>query len=226
VVSSIGPQGLDVIRYLRVRLFYRLVVRLSPHRRRRRMQALMRIFELQPGSKIIDVGGISEIWNLVETPLDITIVNLPGAYRGEGIASHHRITFLEGDATSLVNIQDRSFELAFSNSVIEHVGGADRRKMFASEIQRVSRSYFVQTPSVWFPLEAHTGIPFWWFIPRWMKLLLHRRWARILPEWNDMVLGTTVIGKKELRSCFPGGSIATETILGIPKSYCVYRRAT
>jgi Methyltransferase domain len=185
---------------------------------------MMDIFGLQSWSKVIDLGGVSEIWNSVEVPLDVTIVNLPGIYKGEDIKSHHRFTYVEGDATSLADFADMSFNFVFSNSVIEHVGDVSKQKMFAREVQRLAPSYYVQTPSIWFPLEAHTGLLFWWFLPRWIKGRLHQRWARILPAWNEMILGTVVIGKRALRSYFPGGSIKTERVLGVPKSYCIYRK--
>jgi methyltransferase family protein len=213
-----------VLRYLRISLFYRLVGVISPETRRKRMQTMMNIFGLQSWSKVIDLGGVSEIWNSVEVPLDITIVNLPGIYKGEDIESHHRFTYVEGDATSLADFADMSFTFVFSNSVIEHVGDVSKQKMFAHEVQRLAPSYYVQTPSIWFPLEAHTGLLFWWFLPGWIKSRLHRRWARILPAWNEMILGTVVIGKRALRSYFPGGSIKTERVLGLPKSYCIYRK--
>jgi len=189
------------------------------------MQEMMAFFDLQPGSKVVDLGGVSRIWNCIETPLDITIVNLPSAYKGEDLKSHHHFTYLDGDATSLTQFKDMSFDLAFSNSVIEHVGDASKQQMFAQEIRRLAPCYYVQTPSIWFPLEAHTGIVFWWFLPRWLKASMHRRWARILPDWNEMILGTRIITRRDLRHFFPGGIIKTERVFGWPKSYFVLRKA-
>ena len=215
-----------MLRYLRLQLFLSLVRRFSPAVRRRRMRKMMAIFNLPAGSKVIDLGGVSRIWNFVEIPLNITIVNLPGSYKGEDLDTHHQFTYLEGDATSLPNLQDGSFDLVFSNSVIEHVGDTERQRMFAGEVRRLAAYYFIQTPAIWFPLEAHTGVPFWWFLPNWIKARLHRRWSRILPAWNDMVLGTTVISKRALQSFFPDGSLLTERAFLIPKCYCVFRKST
>jgi len=38
-----------------------------------------------------------------------------------------------------------------------------------------------------------------------------------------MVQGTTVISRKKLQSYFPDGTLITERVAGIPKSYTAYR---
>jgi hypothetical protein len=81
----------------------------------------------------------------------------------------------------------------------------------------------VQTPSIWFPLEAHSGVPFWWAIPKRLRAKLTERWRQQLPAFTAMIEGTTVIKRKDLQSCFPDGQITTERFLGIPKSYVVMR---
>lgn len=192
--------------------------------RQSRMKQFADTMELKPGTRIADLGGTTEIWKLVEIPLDITIVNLPGSRMVSDAPRHHRFTFVEGDATDLPQFPDNFFDVVFSNSVIEHVGGTEKERLFASEVRRLAPSYWVQTPSIWFPLEAHTGLPFWWFMPRALKNILHRRWERLVPAWNDMVKGTVVIGRRSLRSYFPCGSLGVERTFCIPKSYFIFRR--
>jgi hypothetical protein len=213
------------LKYLRLKLFRKAVTFAQPAIRGRRMAQFGEIFALGPGTRIIDLGGTSEIWNLVKTPLDITIVNLPGTNDKKSVKSHHRFTFVEGDATRLHYYADNSFDIVFSNSVIEHVGGEANERKFAGEVRRLAPSYLVQTPSIYFPIEAHTGIPFWWTIPRFVRARMHKRWQRTLPEWNEMVVGTTVISRRQLEGYFPDGTMQTERVLGIPKSYYVYRVA-
>ena len=64
---------------------------------------------------------------------------------------HHTFHVIEGDACSVEQFGDRSFDLVFSNSVIEHVGPPAKQAEFAHEVLRLGRSYWVQTPSKWFP---------------------------------------------------------------------------
>ena len=51
---------------------------------------------------------------------------------------------------------DRSVDTIVCNSVIEHV---ELPEAMATEIRRVGRSYFVQTPNGGFPWETHSHIP-------------------------------------------------------------------
>jgi hypothetical protein len=218
------------LRYLRLRFFYKAIKLVQPISRRGRMVQFEKILGPVPGTRVIDLGGTSEIWGLeiwglVKTPLDITILNLPGTNQKEGAKRHHHFAFAEGDATELHEYPDNSFDIAFSNSVIEHVGGEENERKFAGEVRRLARSYFVQTPSVYFPIEAHTGVPFWWAIPRFIRAKMHKRWEHTLPAWNEMVANTTVIPRRRLQGYFPDGTVRTERLLGIPKSYYVYRVA-
>jgi hypothetical protein len=180
------------------------------------------ILELKAGDRVIDLGGTCAIWEFVEAPLEITIVNLPGVDVRKPAQTRHRFHFVAGDATAL-HFPDDHFDLVFSNSVIEHVGGEQKELAFACEVRRLAPAYYVQTPSIWFPLEPHTGIPFWWAMPQSTRNRILARWKSRLPAWTEMVEGTTVISRKKLQAYFPDGKLVTERIAGIPKSYSVYR---
>ncbi|HLW71210.1 MAG TPA: class I SAM-dependent methyltransferase [Candidatus Binataceae bacterium] len=213
------------LKYLRLKVFHEILTRVQPALRGSRMAEFEKIFAPERGTRVIDLGGTTTIWNLIKTPLDVTIVNLTCTDPAKNTDSHHHFTFVEGDATQLHDYSDNSFDIVFSNSVIEHVGGEPNERKFAGEARRLAPSYYVQTPSVYFPLEAHTGIPFWWAMPRALRARMHRGWEKTLPDWNEMIRGTTVITRRKLQGYFPDGTVKTERILGIPKSYYVYRLA-
>ena len=65
---------------------------------------------------------------------------------------------------------DGSFDIVWSNAVLEHVGTADarieRQTLFLSEIRRVARRAFITTPNRWFPVEIHTRTPFLHWLPK------------------------------------------------------------
>ncbi len=171
-------------------------------------------------TQIIDLGGQPQIWDFISVRLNITIVNLPGIVEG-AYQSIHDIQYIQGDACNLTMFKDKEFEVAFSNSVIEHVGDDTKVELFAHEAQRVASKIWIQTPSKYFPLEPHTGMPFWWYYPAALKAFFLDRWSKKLPAWTVMIRGTRYITKSQLANLFPDCLVYTERFLGIPKSYIV-----
>ena len=132
----------------------------SRYSRRKRLQVFLDEMKIHGGERIIDLGGAAGFWENVEPSLEVTIVNLPGALSMSEIPSQHKFIFLEADACHLDQYPDNYFDIAYSNSVIEHVGGEFKRKSFASQVRRLAPRYWVQTPSIYFPIEAHNHMPF------------------------------------------------------------------
>ena len=156
-------------------------------------------------------------------PLHITILNLPGETgQSQRKPDHHKTQFVEGDACAVSQFGDKEFDLVFSNSVIEHVGPEYRQDAFAAEVRRLGKAYWVQTPSKWFPIEAHCGMPLWWLYPQRLRLAFLRRWRRKLPGWTRMVSETRVLERRRLRHLFPGCRIHVERLLGWSKSYAAF----
>ena len=202
-------------------LFMRLKVRFSDYSRRKRMRRLVELMFLEKEMTVLDLGGTPVIWQALRTPLKITILNLPGRTH-RGTESHHAIRYVEGDACKVVGFAGKTFDLVFSNSVIEHVGPANKQAEFAREVRRLGKSYWVQTPSKWFPIEPHCNMPFWWFYPVGLRRYLIDRWRRRLPAWTEMVEETRVLTRADMRRLFPEATILVERVLGIPKSYVAY----
>ena len=209
------------LKYLHINTFYSLVRPFSEWTRKRRMRSYAALMHVKEGMTVLDLGGQPTIWSSLPERLDLTILNLPGVAETSTL-SHHKIRYVEGDACQLQEFAERSFDSVFSNSVIEHVGGADRQTAFASATRRLGKSYWVQTPSKWFPIEAHCGMPFWWFYPAALRHRFIEHWRKKLPAWTEMVEETTVLTKKEMRRLFPEAKILTERSLGISKSYIAY----
>jgi SAM-dependent methyltransferase len=216
----------NVMRNLRFRLFYTLLHPFSDAVRRRRMESFVDYLgpDLDnPELRILDLGGQARFWNDLPQPKSITLLNLPGIHdRGE---SHHQLTYVEGDACNAPQFADQSFDIVFSNSVIEHVGGPDKQEQFAREALRIGRRIWIQTPSRYFPVEAHCGMPFWWFYPGFVRRWFLKRWRKRLPGWTDMVESTTVLRRRWLHRLFPDATIHTERFWGIPKCYLVMSKS-
>lgn len=54
--------------------------------------------------------------------------------------------------------EDNSFDVCWSNAVLENVGNKEKQKEFLAEIKRVSKIAFVSTPNKNFPIEIHTNV--------------------------------------------------------------------
>lgn len=206
----------------RLEAFHGLLIPFSTVARQRRMDAFAKTFSLRPGLRIIDLGGTPQIWGAIKVPLDLTILNLPGSPQ-HPVDSPHRITFVEGDACSVDDFPDNRFDIAFSNSVIEHVGGQANEARFAREVRRLAPRYWVQTPAIWFPIEAHSGVPFWFFLSTATRDRIMARWQKKLPAWTEMIRGTTIVARSRMREYFPEAKFYTERAFGIPKSNVAYK---
>lgn len=173
--------------------------------------------------EILDVGGTGYFWKdstLLSHPgLRITLLNL---YPVE--ASHPAIHAVQGDATDMREFEKGSFDLVFSNSVIEHLYTLELQQKMASEILRVGKSYFIQTPNVYFPIEAHYALPFAQYYP---KALLHfiltqtklsrlRKWSSA--EASQYQEEIRLLNAQEMKALFPGASLLKEKVLGLTKS--------
>jgi hypothetical protein len=210
------------MRYAVFHFLMRVKQPFSEAARRKRMAVFIDRMGIRGGERIVDLGGAPGFWHDCPTPLDITIVNLPGSNQTKP-PSHHRLTILAGDACAM-DFPDLSFDIAFSNSVIEHVGDEEKQAQMAAEARRLAPAYWVQTPSAWFPVEAHTNMPLWWAYPAAMKDFFIRRWRVKLPEWTRMVETTTVLSRAHMQALFPDAETWTEWKLGFAKSYVLYKR--
>lgn len=179
--------------------------------------------------EVIDIGGTDAYWRIVPTAfleqrqVRITIVNLPSV---ELPADHGPFSFVHGDGCALANFSDRSFDIAHSNSVLEHVGGWENMLRFARETRRVAHGYFVQTPNFWFPLEPHCMVPaFHWLpLPVRVRLLLSLPiglWGKVASVDAAVRLAESVqlLTRTLFASLFPDAQIGDERLLFLTKSF-------
>jgi hypothetical protein len=210
------------LKYVRIRLFGLFLEPFARWQRTKRMKLFVEKMGLGTRRRVLDLGGLPGIWDTVETVHDITFLNLPGTRKFMD-PTHHTARHVEGDGCHVDQFGDESFEIVFSNSVIEHVGPEERMAQFAGEARRLGRSYWVQTPAKSFPIEAHCGMPFWWYYPQSLRNHFLTRWRKKLPAWTDMVEGTRVLSRDQIEELFPDAEIHVERFFGIPKSYVAFR---
>jgi hypothetical protein len=199
-------------------------------RMRRLMSLVDDILVSQDVCSIIDVGGTMAYWISAEPiwaskNISVLIVNL-----GNSRERHPKLAQTIGDACDLQNVPDRAFDLAHSNSVIEHVGRWSEKKRMAREISRVADHYFVQTPAMWFPIEPHYRAPFVHWLPAQLRaqLVMRRQMgfyqkAATLDEAMTAVEDAELVSFSEMQALFPDASIEREKFLGMTKSLIAIR---
>ena len=194
--------------------------------RRRRFQLFRALVEpLEAPIRVLDVGGTAGFWRMVppewKSDLRITLLNLTHPDEvPEGFES------VEGDARDLKGFDDASFDVVFSNSVIEHVGTAEDQRRMAAEVRRVGRRHYVQTPNRRFLIEPHFQFPLFQYLPEALRVGLVRRfalgWYPRLPdpeEAAELVRSIRLMTRSEFAGLFPGSTIVTERLFGLPKSF-------
>lgn len=182
--------------------------------------------------RILDIGGTQQYWlnmGLVLGPeTEIVLLNL---YENE--VSAPGFSSIVGDACNLKGIQDNSFDIVFSNSVIEHLFTKNQQQKMADEVTRVGRSYFIQTPNKYFPIEPHWLFPFFQFLPFSVKVFLtqhftlgHIKKAKNKEAAIALVKEVRLLSKKEFTSFFKDAKIFEEKIGGLTKSFTAYKVAS
>ncbi len=63
------------------------------------------------------------------------------------------------DGVSAWPFADQSFDVVWSNAVLEHVGDREAQLHFLREARRVGRRVFLTTPNRGFPIEVHSRMP-------------------------------------------------------------------
>ena len=191
-----------------------------------RMRSFRAALHPTESTTILDVGGTASIWDMAGMQAKVTLLNLSVP---EGCAGD-RYTCVAGSGTAL-QYPDASFDVAFSNSVIEHLQGNEERRAFARELRRVGRGLWVQTPARSFPFEPHLLAPFIHFLPsHWQRRLVRNftGWGlltRPSAERADEVLrGIRLLGFDTMRELFPDCEIRVERFLGLAKSYIAVRQ--
>ncbi len=207
-------------------------MRISQRWRTRRYRLLARELKLGPEDVILDIGGYPTDWALAHfTVRRIDTLNLHELdWNPEAIPQHQFRTLL-GDGCRM-EFSDRSYEVAYSNSVLEHLETAQRQQDFANEALRVGQRLWIQTPAREFPLEVHFLLPGVHWLPKRIRRFMVK-WlspARYLHRWTDEQIDFEIrtirlLNRREMQAMFPDCEIITERLAGIiPKSHIAVRR--
>jgi hypothetical protein len=207
---------------------------LASRLRQKRISLLFDLLDdLNPPIRILDVGGTIGFWKLAPPEklagIHLTLLNLSQSST-DGMPNAESIS---GDARDLSRFQDKSFDLCFSNSVIEHVGTLFDQIAMAREIDRVAKRFFVQTPNRYFPLEPHFHVPLWQFLPLACRSAMHRRfklgWMEAQPDplrARASVEQVRLLSRTDMQRLFPDARIVEERFAFMTKSLFAIKRQT
>lgn len=195
--------------------------------RARRWQLFVSLFPELRDMHVIDLGGRPDTWRWAGQPARrVTIVNLEPIPH----VPEPWIDTVQGDACELPReVADASWDLVYSNSLLEHVGGHYRRMQLAENIEQLASRHWVQTPYRYFPVEPHWLFPMLQFLPLAVR-------ARILTAWpfgpsgpNDYATSLRAVAQVELQThaemgmYFPASRMLRERVGPLTKSLIAVR---
>jgi len=179
----------------------------STRARRRRVQRLLQLAGIGPATRVVDIGCGS-----------LGLLGLAPHLNVTGVDLHDRPEYpgrlVQADATERLPFADDEFDLAYANSVIEHIE-PERRQAFASEIRRVARGWWVQTPAMSFPIEPHSLLPG----AHWLPMPLRRPYWKLGAGSN--VDEIRLLPRRELEALF--GRAFRERLGPFTKSWISFR---
>lgn len=194
--------------------------------RTKRMRKFNEMFHIKNSTRIIDIGGTPFNWSLIPIKPDILIVNI--FYPKSKLPDYK---YIVADGKNLP-FKDFSFDIAYSNSVIEHLYTKNNQVNFSDEIRRVGKQYYVQTPNKKFPVEPHYLTLFIHYFTR----QLQKKLLRYLSVWgwitkpskaqiNKLVDEINLLSADEMKVLFPDATISFEKALFLNKSIIAIRNS-
>jgi len=207
---------------MNIHKIYRFIFRIW---RKQRFQLFHNLIQPTSRDRLLDIGGTVQFWQGQHFGVgQITVLNLHPQNPADGILTKVGDGCDTGEPAA-------SYDIAFSNSVIEHVGAWENQRRMAKEIRKVGKAVWVQTPAFECPLEPHYLAPFIHWLPksvqkRWIRWVTPMGWISKPSQQtiNDMVDTTRLLTRTEMTELFPDCEILTERLLGvIPKSYIAMR---
>ena len=185
--------------------------------RSRRHQLFMSVARPRPGDTVLDVGatdyglyGANPLERAYPWPERITAVAVEPL--DEFRRAFPQVAVVQADGRELP-FPDASFDIVYSNAVLEHVGDAEAQRAFLAELARVGRRVlFVTTPDRWFPVDSHTLVPFAHWLPARVRDAVYAR----------LGVGDYVIGRLRLVTAGELGRLAT--LAGWPACTVTRRR--
>jgi SAM-dependent methyltransferase len=159
--------------------------------RRRKYEHFWRTFQPTPQTRVLDVGLANtgaRLTNFLEAwyPWPQQIVGVSLYPLDECRRVFPEVRLVRGDGLRLP-FAGGSFDVAFCNAVIEHVGSRQRQRQLVDELLRVARRVFLTTPDRHFPVDPHTLTPFAHWLPVEQRSRIYRRLGQSMWASEDIL---------------------------------------
>jgi SAM-dependent methyltransferase len=160
--------------------------KISAFNRKRKWKLFCEIINPKSNETLLDVGFMIkerfDVDNFLEKqyphPENITALGIEDA--DEFKKKYPLINVVKYDG-KIFPFKDKSFDICWSNAVLEHVGDRSRQILFLKEINRVAKVAYITTPNKYFPFEVHTLTPLMHMLPKEIfdkyLILTNRKWA-------------------------------------------------
>jgi hypothetical protein len=206
--------------------------------RQRRHKWLLDRFPNISEMRVLDLGGEAHTWAESRVhPREVVLLNVPwNARQQEQVLQSNGtgdwIRAVEGDACDPPDeIRSDHFDFVYSNSVIEHVGGHQRRQAFAWFAATLGDHCWIQTPNRYFPIEPHWLCPGFQFLPPHARAAVTLVWPLgnytnrrdSLQQRLGDALGIELLSASEMQFYFPETEILRERVGGLAKSLIAMR---
>jgi hypothetical protein len=112
---------------------------------------------------------------------------------------------------------DKSFDIVYSNAVLEHLPSRKSVARFASEIQRVGHGWFVSTPNRRYPIDPHYHLPLVQFLPSSAQRRLVMRLGKVPYDHLDL------LNPVDLQRLFPTSAVVGCRVTFYPEILVAYR---
>jgi len=191
--------------------YFKSVLRSFSHKSRtKKFQLFEALYRPRPEERVLDIGASGKVFlrytfeDVYPYPSRIVAGGHdPGEVRSARQA-YPVSTYVVFDGCSLP-FPDKSFDIVFSNAVIEHILGPGRQEQFAREVMRVGKSWFITTPNYWYPFESHYHLPFIQFMPEDLRRRYNSLLGSHIPKGQTQELG--LLSANGLRRLFPTSRI-------------------
>ena len=198
---------------------------MSRRSRTKKFDLLNNVFTPRPEDRVLDVGVSGEVflqYSIEDVyPFPERII-AGGCISSEIVAARRHYPqplYALFDGCSLP-FPDQSFDLVFSNAVIEHILGPGRQEKFAQEMMRVGKSWFITTPNFWYPFETHHHLPFFQFLPYPVQMQYNRLLGTHIPKGEVLDLG--LLSARKMQKLFPTGDVAKVRVTFWPETLVAY----